>query len=153
VLELACSKTQPEANAAGTPSASAPIAAAAHAPDASKPKELGPPRDLNILLITVDCLRADMPWAGYPRPIAPTLTALEKKSVSYTHAYSLSSYTSMSIGGMLGGRYPGEMKRDGYFFGTYRDNVMFPERLQAAGIRTMTAHAHLYFRKEAAGFH
>jgi arylsulfatase A-like enzyme len=44
------------------------------------------------------------------------------------------------------------MKRDGNFFGKYRDNVMFPERLQGAGIRTMTAHAHLYFRKEAAGF-
>jgi arylsulfatase A-like enzyme len=125
----------------------------ASAPDAGKPKPSGPPRDLNLLLITVDCLRADMPWAGYPRPIAPRLTALEKKAVTYTRAYSLSSYTSMSLGGMLGGRYPGEMKRDGMFFGKYRDNVMFPERLQAAGIRTMTAHAHLYFRKEAAGFH
>jgi membrane-anchored protein YejM (alkaline phosphatase superfamily) len=58
----------------------------------------------------------------------------------------------MSLGGMLGGRYPGEMKRDGNFFGKYRDNVMFPERLQAAGIRTLTAHAHLYFQKGAAGF-
>jgi arylsulfatase A-like enzyme len=152
LLELACSKAQPEANAAGAPSASAPPSVAAHAADAGKPKEVGPPRDLNLLLITVDCLRADMPWAGYPRPIAPNLTALEKKSVSYTNAYSLSSYTSMSLGGLLGGRYPGEMKRDGNFFGKYRDNVMFPERLQAAGIRTMTAHAHLYFRKEAAGF-
>jgi arylsulfatase A-like enzyme len=152
VLGAACSKgqlggTEPVASA----SASArPVAVI----DASPAKaEVGPPRDLNILLITIDSLRADMPWAGYDRPIAPTLTALEKKAVSYTHAYALSSYTSMSLGGLLGGRYPGEMKRDGYFFGTYRDNVMFPERLQAAGIRTLTAHAHLYFRKEAAGFH
>jgi len=112
----------------------------------------GPPADLNILLITVDSLRADMPWAGYERPIAPNLTALEKRAVTYTHGYSLSSYTSMSLGGLLGGRYPGEMKRDGNFFGKYRDNPMFPERLQAAGIRTLTAHAHLYFRKDAAGF-
>ena len=112
----------------------------------------GPPADLNVLLITVDSLRADMPWAGYERPIAPNLTQLEKRAVSYTHGYSLSSYTSMSLGGLLGGRYPGEMKRDGNFFGKYRDNPMFPEKLQAAGIRTLTAHAHLYFRKEAAGF-
>ena len=30
---------------------------------------------------------------------------------------------------LLGGRYPGEMKRDGNFFGKYRDNSMFPELL------------------------
>ncbi len=155
LLELACSKGQSEASAAGAPSASAASSSAVAARSAHPPAPkapAGPPRDLNLLLITVDCLRADMPWAGYPHPIAPNLTALEKKAVSYTHAYSLSSYTSMSLGGLLGGRYPGEMKRDGNFFGKYRDNVMFPERLQAAGIRTMTAHAHLYFRKEAAGF-
>ena len=112
----------------------------------------GPPANLNILLVTVDSLRADMPWAGYERAIAPNLTEFEKRAVSYTHAYALSSYTSMSLGGLLGGHYPGEMKRDGNFFGKYRDNKMFPERLQAAGIRTMAAHAHLYFRKGAAGF-
>jgi len=112
----------------------------------------GPPSNLNILLLTVDSLRADMPWAGYERPIAPNLTEFEKRAVSYTHAYALSSYTSMSVGGLLGGRYPGEMKRDGNFFGRYRDNKMFPERLQAAGVRTIAAHAHLYFRKGAAGF-
>ena len=112
----------------------------------------GPPLNLNILLITVDSLRADMPWAGYDRPIAPNLTEFEKRAVSYTRAYALSSYTSMSVGGLLGGRYPGEMKRDGNFFGRYRDNKMFPERLQAAGVRTLAAHAHLYFRKGAAGF-
>src|SRR5271156_1774843 len=66
-------------------------------------------RDLDVLLITIDCLRADMPWTGYPRPIAPRLTELAARSVLYTHAYSLSSYTSMSLGGLLGGRLPGEM--------------------------------------------
>ena len=30
------------------------------------------PRDLNVLLLSVDSLRADMPWSGYARPIAPT---------------------------------------------------------------------------------
>ena len=75
--------------------------------DAEAPVPWVRPRDLNILLITVDCLRADMPWAGYPRPIAPKLTELEKRAVSYTHAYALSSYTSMSLGGLLGGQLPG----------------------------------------------
>ncbi len=111
-----------------------------------------PPADLNVLLLTIDSLRADMPWTGYPRDIAPTLTELEKQAVSYTHGYALSSYTAMSIGGLLGGRYPGEMKRDGYFFGSYRDNVMFPKLLHNAGIHTIAIHAHLYFRKGASGF-
>jgi arylsulfatase A-like enzyme len=104
-----------------------------------------------VILITIDCLRADMPWAGYPRPIAPRLTELEKRAVSYTHAYSMSSYTSMSLGGLLGGRPPSEMIRDGYFFSTYpRTNTMFPEVLQGAGIHTVSAHAHGYFK--SAGF-
>jgi arylsulfatase A-like enzyme len=154
LLAVACSKSPAPDATAGTPpvppSAAHPAVAIAEADAARAP--VGPPADLNVLLITVDSLRADMPWAGYERPIAPNLTTLEKRAVSYTHAYALSSYTSMSLGGLLGGRYPGEMKRDGNFFGKYRDNPMFPEKLQAAGIRTMTAHAHLYFRKEAAGF-
>jgi len=111
----------------------------------------GPPADLNVILLSIDCLRADMPWAGYPRDIAPHLTELEKKSVDFTVAYSMSSYTSMSLGGLLGGKLPGEMTRDGYFFGYYgKGNVMFPELLQASGVRTLAAHAHGYFHD--AGF-
>jgi choline-sulfatase len=150
---LSCSKGARHAEIIGDALAQSPQEASpAHdaAVAASVPK--GPPANLNILLITVDSLRADMPWAGYDRPIAPNLTEFEKRAVSYTRFYALSSYTSMSLGGLLGGHYPGEMKRDGNFFGRYRDNKMFPERLQAAGIRTLAAHAHLYFRKGAAGF-
>jgi arylsulfatase A-like enzyme len=103
-------------------------------------------QDLNVILLSIDCLRADMPWAGYPRPIAPRLTELEAKSVDFTRAYSMSSYTSMSLGGLLGGKLPGEMLRDGYFFGLYsKENVLFPELLQAAGVHTLAAHAHGYF--------
>jgi arylsulfatase A-like enzyme len=122
--------------------ASAPVAPVAQA---SKPIEL------SVLVISIDSLRADMPWNGYARPIAPRLTELEKKSVSYTHAYSISSYTSMSLGGLLGGKLPSEMKRSGFFFGSYpADDLMFPELLQKAGIRTLSAHAHGYFN--SAGF-
>src|SRR3954469_15081676 len=148
-VALGCSRA--DRGAAGAlADVTAPSASLAPVPRAPPPRPPGPASNLNVLLITIDALRADMPWAGYPRPIAPRLTALEQRAVSYTHAYALSSYTSMSLGGMLGGRYPGEMKRDGYFFGTYHpSNVMFPELLQAAGIKTLSAHAHLYFRKGA----
>jgi arylsulfatase A-like enzyme len=110
-----------------------------------------PPSDLSVLVISIDSLRADMPWAGYPRAIAPRLTELEKKSVSYTRAYSISSYTSASLSGFLAGRYPSELRRSGFFFGTYpNENLMFPEILQQKGIHTIGAHAHGYFN--SAGF-
>jgi choline-sulfatase len=117
-------------------------------PTASVPA--GPPSDCNVILLSIDSLRADMPWSGYPRPIAPRLTDLESKAVSFTRAYSVSSYTSMSLGGLLAGRLPSELRRSGYFFGTYRNNVFFPQLLQKAGVHTMGVMAHFYFR--AAGF-
>jgi len=108
---------------------------------------VAPPKDLDVILITIDCLRADMPWAGYARPIAPRLTAFAEQAVDYTRAYSLSSYTSMSLGGLLAGKAPGTLSRDGYFFGTYgKDNVFFPELLQREGIATRGAAAHGYFK-------
>ncbi|AKV02498.1 Choline-sulfatase [Labilithrix luteola] len=129
-------------------SSAPPLPSAKEAPSAVPAK---PPANLNVLVLSIDSLRADMPWAGYPRAIAPRLTELEKRSVSYTRAYAISSYTSMSLGGFLGGRLPSELKRSGYFFGTYPEaNLFFPEILAGKGIRTLSAHAHAYFN--SAGF-
>lgn len=134
----ACSKREPP-----PPPSPAPVITAA-AVEASRPKA---EEELDVILLTVDCLRADMPWAGYARPIAPRMTELAKRAVIYTNAYSASSYTSMSMGGLLASRYPGELDRDGYFFGSYGDkNVFFPELLQKVGVRTLAAHAHGYFK-------
>jgi choline-sulfatase len=119
-------------------------------PASSTAAPAGPPKDANVIVLSIDSLRADMPWAGYPRPIAPRLTELEARSVSYTRAHSISSYTSMSLGGFLGGRLPSELVRSGYFFGTYRKNVFFPQLLQKAGVHTMGVMAHMYF--QSAGF-
>jgi len=106
------------------------------------------PKFNNVILISIDSLRADMPWAGYPRAIAPRLSALEAKSISYSRAYAVSSYTAMSLGGMLAGRYPGELERDGWFFGSYGKSVaFFPDMLRSAGVFTVAAHAHGYFKR------
>ena len=131
---------------AATPNA-APATASTAEPAADQPAA---PTKLNVVVITIDAMRADMPWAGYPRDIAPNLTRLESESVSYTRAYSLSSYTAMSMGGFLAGRYPGELHRSGYFFSAYPDSeLFFPEILQQAGVRTLAAHAHYYFDQKA----
>jgi arylsulfatase A-like enzyme len=118
------------------------------AADAASP--VGPPKDANVVVISIDSLRADMPWNGYPRPIAPHLTDLEKRAVAYGRAYSVSSYTSMSLGGLLGSRLPSELTRSGYFFGTYKNDVFFPRLLQQAGVHTVGVMAHMYFK--SAGF-
>jgi arylsulfatase A-like enzyme len=145
-------QTNPSTTAAGGSAASTasspPVASAAAS--AGPSHAASPPPDANVVLISIDSLRADMPWNGYARPIAPRLTEFEKKAVSYTHAHSISSYTSMSLGGLLGGRLPSELNRSGYFFGTYRKDVFFPKLLQKAGIRTMGVMAHMYFK--GAGF-
>jgi choline-sulfatase len=143
---------RPTAPAQPVPAPTAPPAPTP-APTPAPPAAHGPPANLNVLLLSIDSLRADMPWAGYPRPIAPFLTELESRAVSYTRGYALSSYTSQSVGGFLGGRLPGELRRDGYFFGTYPSRVLFfPEKLRAAGVRTIAAHTHGYFRRTKAGF-
>ena len=104
---------------------------------------------LNVLLILVDSLRADMPWAGYPRPIAPNLTELEAQSVSYRRAYSVSSYTAKSVGALLSGKYPSTLKRNGYFFTRFtQDALFFPELLQSSGVHTMSAHAHRTMKQD-----
>jgi arylsulfatase A-like enzyme len=87
-----------------------------------------------------------MPWGGYARPIAPRLTDFEAKAVSYTRAHSVSSYTAMSLGGLLAGRLPSELHRSGYFFGIYKGDLLFPKLLQRAGVHTMGVMAHMYFK-------
>ena len=74
-----------------------------------------------------------MPWAGYPRPIAPRLTELEKRASASRAAYSVSSYTSMSLGGLLGGKLPGETEaRRVLLRHVPEGGLFFPEILQAA---------------------
>ena len=60
-----------------------------------------PHRDLstlNVILCTVDTLRADHVGAsGYERPTTPTIDRLASEGVQFSQAYSASSYTRESI--------------------------------------------------------
>jgi len=95
----------------------------------------------------IDSMRADMPWTGYARDIAPWLTQYQKGCMTYTRAYSLSSYTAKSVVPALVGEYPSAMVRDGMFFTRYpdADNLFISERAQAAGHTTLSGQAHGYF--------
>jgi arylsulfatase A-like enzyme len=107
-----------------------------------------PRQPLNVLLLTVEAMRADMPWAGYARPIAPNLTKLAQESVIYDNYRSVSSFTAQSVPVILSGRYTSTLYRTGYFFAGYSlANHFFPEVLAEKGIRTIALHAHLYFSR------
>lgn len=152
LLALAsCSrKAEPEPRpvVADVPSAAAAVASAP-APPASaapEPQKPSPAPPYNVVLIMIDALRADMPWTGYPRDIAPWLTAFEKRTTSYHRGYSLSSYTAKSVLPALTGHYPSAMPRDGYFFTRWNpENEVITERAQKVGHRTMAGHGHGYF--------
>ncbi len=104
------------------------------------------PADLNIVLITVDTLRADVGFMGYDRAVTPNLDALAARSVVFERAYSLASYTGKSVGPMLIGKYGSETDRNWGHFNTFGDKDVFvSERLKKAGFFTMSVQAHHYF--------
>ncbi|HSO38996.1 MAG TPA: sulfatase-like hydrolase/transferase, partial [Labilithrix sp.] len=115
----------------------APPTAASHRPD----------RTYNVVFFTVDTLRADLGFAGYPKPVTPNLDALAAKSTVFERAYSMSSYTAKSMGSMMIGRYPSEAIRDYEHFTTYYpSNVFIAERAREAGVHTFAGHCHYYFQ-------
>jgi choline-sulfatase len=151
---LGCSRSEPQKEQAPAASASvvtAPSASVAEVAPAPPPAPT-PARPYNVVLIMIDALRADMPWTGYPRDIAPWLTAFEKRVTSYPRGYSLSSYTAKSVLPALAGNYPSALKRDGYFFTKWMpENVLVTEMLQQAGHRTMAGNGHGYFLPQVGG--
>ncbi len=127
--------------------------------DARRPAPVAPPptppapaarvsAELNVLLVTVDTLRADLGYAGNPRPLSPNLDKLAAGSTVFERAVSLASYTGKSVGPMLIGKYPSETHRGWSHFNAFpKDDRMVQERLQAASVRTLSVQAHWYFDK------
>ncbi|MDP9150291.1 MAG: sulfatase-like hydrolase/transferase, partial [Myxococcota bacterium] len=108
-----------------------------------------PGRDYNLILLTVDTLRAaDLGFLGYDKPTTPNLDRLAAQGVIFERAYSLASYTGKALAPMLIGKYPSETLRDGGHFNTYfPGNTFVAERLKSAGLVTMGAASHWYFRE------
>jgi choline-sulfatase len=153
LLGLGCkSKETPQDPAAPSrASEAAPVPSGSGQPKApaeteEKSKLERPSEKLNVIFITIDALRADMPWTGYPKPIAPHLSKLAEEGVVYENHRSVSSYTAQTVATFLSGRYASTLYRTGMFFTNYSlDNDWITESMQAAQIRTLAVHAHLYF--------
>ena len=145
----ACSKNDPAPTGTPSPGPSGPAAVvSASAAPAAPSAEPAPSKPRNVLLVTIDSLRADMPWNGYPRAIAPNLSALAEKCTTYQNAYSVSSYTAKSVAAFLSGQYPSTLYRSGFFFASYAQaNEFMAERLHQNGIETLAWFGHMYFSR------
>ncbi len=65
------------------------------------------PKDLNVVVITIDALRADHLGAyGYKRPTSPRLDALAAESALFTEGWAHAPSTRYSIPAIQTGRYP-----------------------------------------------
>lgn len=106
------------------------------------------PEHANVLLITIDTLRWDLGYAGNPRRISPHLDRLAARSIVFEHAYALASYTSKSLAPMLIGKYGSETHRGWAHFNLYGpEDTFVAQRLQRAGVRTVSVQAHWYFKE------
>jgi choline-sulfatase len=104
-------------------------------------------RRLNVVLVTIDTLRIDLGFMGYPKPVSPNMDRLAKKSVVFDRAYAMASYTGKSLGPLLIGKYPSETLRDGGHFNVYAPkNILVAERAHDAGYATFGAMSHFYFK-------
>jgi len=106
--------------------------------------------DLNVLFVTIDTLRADLGYLGNPRGVSPNLDALAKQSVVFERVFSLASYTGKSMGPLMIGKYSSEVEGGFSHFNKYAKKETFiQERLQAAGVRTLSVQGYWYFFKDA----
>ncbi len=104
------------------------------------------PDGMSLVVFTIDTLRADMIGGERAREITPNLSRLAEQSITFDHAYALSSNTMHAIGPIMTGRYPTECPRDDqHFTGYLPENVMLAERLRDAGFWTGGAATHFYF--------
>jgi arylsulfatase A-like enzyme len=138
----------------GDAKASAATAAAAASAAAIAP--VAPRADAfkgNLLVITIDALRADrLGVAGYGRPagrsLTPTLDALARKGTYFRRAWSQGPNTPKSFPAILTGRYPSDIAWDKP--GTNYPNLLptnhtFFETLAAAGWKPIGIFSHFYF--------
>jgi choline-sulfatase len=108
-------------------------------------------RRFNVVLITIDTLRADQGFAGYARPVSPNLDAFAARSTVFERMYATAPYTMKSLGALHTGRYAGEAFRDLQHYTKYgAANVFLAERVKAGAatstsVRTVAVMCHRYF--------
>jgi arylsulfatase A-like enzyme len=104
-----------------------------------------PPGAPNVLILTIDTLRADrLGLYGYARPTSPELDRFAASAVVFENAQASAPWTLPSLASLLTGEDPGtHLCRE---FGSVLDEsfVTLPERLLAAGYDTAGVTSHVF---------
>jgi arylsulfatase A-like enzyme len=99
--------------------------------------ERAQPRLPNVLIVTVDTLRADrMGGYGYERNTSPTIDKLMREGVRYSQARTVEPLTGPSLCSMLTSRYPHEHGASRNGLRLRSGMASLPKALQAHGYRT-----------------
>jgi arylsulfatase A-like enzyme len=111
-----------------------------------------PSHPLNVILISIDTLRADhMSLFGYDRPTTPRIDAFADDARVFERAYATTSFTTPSVVSMLTGLYP---YRHGVrlLWQPLDDKVVtLPEWLRNAGYQTAAVVSNLVLADEGSG--
>ena len=101
----------------------------------------------NIVLITIDTLRADhLHYHGYQRKTSPFLDSLALRGMNFQWAFSTGAQTRTSMPGVFIGRFYSEVARSkGDWATIYPDNLTLAERLRSANYHTVGIPSHNYF--------
>jgi len=91
----------------------------------------------NVLLITIDTLRADhLTSYGYTRPTSPVLDGLAAEGVLFARAYSQSSWTKPATASLLTSQYPSMHQTNLELSRIPEPEVLLPEALHDGGYTT-----------------
>lgn len=106
----------------------------------------------NILLVTVDTLRADhMSLYGYERPTTPQIDAFFSRSMVFETAYAPTSFTPPSVVTILSGQYPAAHRVRMVFQKLPAETRLLPDFLKALGYHTAAVVSNMVLTDEATG--
>ena len=91
--------------------------------------------DVNIVLITIDTLRADhLSCYGYRRNTSPNIDKIAKEGILYTKALATSSWTSPSMASIMTSLYP---ISHGVSHGIIRDGKVYKQEILSPDLHTL----------------
>lgn len=94
-------------------------------------------RDANVLLVTIDTLRADhLSCYGYGRRTTPVIDALASEGYRFERAWCQAPWTLPSMASLLSSRYPGELGIRDMKSKLPEDAPILPEAMAAGGYET-----------------
>jgi choline-sulfatase len=102
---------------------------------------------VNILLITIDCLRADhLGFYGYNRSTTPNIDRLASLSQVYLNSYSHVPWTQPSIASLFTSKHPKDIGISEINDVISKKEVMLAEVFKSNGYQTEGYYSHIFFK-------